>query len=834
MGKLKQKTKAKVIKVILIVTSLVLALGIGGVSGADSIKVFNPMLPCNIKQHGQSSLLPLSVFGDETGYINMAQSSAHNTKQYRLYLNQFGVDKRNDRECQTYEYNLFQGENQTITAVNHNGGKLISELGLIVTTDNTRYIGNDLFRAVSFFDHNTGELIGKQIVKNISIFGIEVISKRLFTTDGSNIWDIYSGWVDCVSDGIYGFSPLTYYRSGNIYSRIDDSFVFRYEQPELKDFTFLGIKDEDYVFRSHDVSTGERFRIDEIIKHNFKGEIVKHWKTDFLEPGMDSTHCFYIHDNFAMFYCDSSDYPRNYRLYDLDSGKVLWNLPLYPEMMGKFVFDKGTFYAQGPEMAIRVKPDGSKIFVHFSGSPKYISFGGNPYYVKGIPSSDPDNLQCGFARLEQDRQVDTDLMIAAYPNYSTNEKTVVGWKKLDLASKDRKKYQPYEYCIQKLTGSGFLPPIKKTVDFPDKTEVSLDFENLVAAQLISPEKVKIINLEDTSEKELNIFRPGDTYINHRTRSIQIKGSLLALYKTYYENNDAIDYVDIYDLAKSEWVLHDKNPKTGHYTRLRLSLGGNRQSKNLCFAGNALIAWREDSTYIEIVNLADMQPIKTDSVSGITYINDRLYFQSGSKFMILNPVTFEEVSFDCNPCNYGEPLFNLWLEEYGSDQVFGNGLLPQRYMPMAYLLRFGNWFSKYPSQNISGDFIQLKTCPAYAIKRISDQEFVITNTSPDCTTPLNAKVYLIAWPNDWCPAFWQARNIAGQRKDLKLGDSFTFKVPEIELLQSKRFALIIQSNGLLDTQNSELSDFDKEGRPLFDGIPISYDEQKSVVVTVWER
>ena len=48
-----------------------------------------------------------------------------------------------------------------------------------------------------------------------------------------------------------------------------------------------------------------------------------------------------------------------------------------------------------------------------------------------------------------------------------------------------------------------------------------------------------------------------------------------------------------------------------------------------------------------------------------------------------------------------------------------------------------------------------------------------------------------------------------------------------------FALVIESNGLLDTRNSELSDFDKDGRPLFDGFPISYDQQKSVVVTVWE-
>lgn len=47
-------------------------------------------------------------------------------------------------------------------------------------------------------------------------------------------------------------------------------------------------------------------------------------------------------------------------------------------------------------------------------------------------------------------------------------------------------------------------------------------------------------------------------------------------------------------------------------------------------------------------------------------------------------------------------------------------------------------------------------------------------------------------------------------------------------------LVMIANGLLDTKNSELSDFDKECRPLFDGVPTSLEKQQAFVVTVWDK
>ncbi len=53
-------------------------------------------------------------------------------------------------------------------------------------------------------------------------------------------------------------------------------------------------------------------------------------------------------------------------------------------------------------------------------------------------------------------------------------------------------------------------------------------------------------------------------------------------------------------------------------------------------------------------------------------------------------------------------------------------------------------------------------------------------------------------------------------------------------EGKYFALIIESNGLLDTDKSELLEFDREGRPLYDGTPLSLDKQHAMVVSVWRR
>ncbi|NTU61768.1 MAG: hypothetical protein HGA95_05560 [Caldiserica bacterium] len=115
------------------------------------------------------------------------------------------------------------------------------------------------------------------------------------------------------------------------------------------------------------------------------------------------------------------------------------------------------------------------------------------------------------------------------------------------------------------------------------------------------------------------------------------------------------------------------------------------------------------------------------------------------------------------------------------------------------------------------------------------------TRKDGLSPnLFGETYAICWGDDGGkPLFVDLSNVKKQQIDgLKPGDSkvLNFKIEDIANTFGNSFkyiAVIVESNGLLDTQNSELSDFDKDDKPLFDGIPISYDQQKSVVITVWD-
>jgi hypothetical protein len=133
------------------------------------------------------------------------------------------------------------------------------------------------------------------------------------------------------------------------------------------------------------------------------------------------------------------------------------------------------------------------------------------------------------------------------------------------------------------------------------------------------------------------------------------------------------------------------------------------------------------------------------------------------------------------------------------------------------------------------------CPTFSVKRTGDLEFELFMTRGDGkSNVLTGQAYLSLWGDDGRPPVVSKlesvkigiNNLAsGQKTVIRFEPSDIGKTGETN---GRYFALKIESNGLLDTQNSELSDFDKEGRPLFDGTSISYEQQQSVVVTVWEN
>nr|HPM43999.1 hypothetical protein [Caldisericia bacterium] len=109
--------------------------------------------------------------------------------------------------------------------------------------------------------------------------------------------------------------------------------------------------------------------------------------------------------------------------------------------------------------------------------------------------------------------------------------------------------------------------------------------------------------------------------------------------------------------------------------------------------------------------------------------------------------------------------------------------------------------------------------------------------------LKGEVYLVSWGDDGkAPVFAKLNEPRHKLGPLLPGISqeITFKLPEPPLMEhnqkgeGKYFALVVESNGLMDREKSVLSEYDKDPRPLFDGTPVALDQQKAIVVTVWGR
>ena len=177
-----------------------------------------------------------------------------------------------------------------------------------------------------------------------------------------------------------------------------------------------------------------------------------------------------------------------------------------------------------------------------------------------------------------------------------------------------------------------------------------------------------------------------------------------------------------------------------------------------------------------------------------------------------------------------------------------------YSSIKYVINNKNDFLLSVGRNVAGktdlpyfSFTHFESASTFSVKMFEAKEdqvtFSFTNTrQDDLDLVLKGEAYLASWGDDGKPPIFTKLD----EPHHKLGplvpgvsQEITFDLPKpLELdekkSEGKYFALIVESNGLMDTKNSELSDFDKEGRPLFDGTPLSLDKQHAIVLTVWER
>mgnify|MGYP002344484865 CR=1 FL=1 len=150
---------------------------------------------------------------------------------------------------------------------------------------------------------------------------------------------------------------------------------------------------------------------------------------------------------------------------------------------------------------------------------------------------------------------------------------------------------------------------------------------------------------------------------------------------------------------------------------------------------------------------------------------------------------------------------------------------------------------------SGKTVKLSPCPSFSVKRTGkdgagEVSFEFKNTREDGRDlVLKGEAYLVSWGDDGkAPVFAKLNEPRHKLGPLLPGMSqeITFKLPEPPLLENnqkgegKYFALVVESNGLMDREKSVLSEYDKDPRPLFDGTPVALDCQKAIVVTVWGR
>lgn len=778
--------------------------------------VFNPMLPSELKYYGAYDSIPLEIFGEEPYKLTFG---SNNGLYYPFMIDTFKI--------------LYDSK----TKVTEKDGDLLIErvknrvfffntINLIVTFD---VVGKDENESLemSFIDSTTEAKIGTYVFDSM-YNQIEVLSKKYFVCS-SKLYEIGKGLIKTEHYSYHGVNPELYEIGDDVFRRIDDSFVFSLKPIYDRDWHPISSTSTKYFYCATDIQPNREQNIISIKKVNFQGGQVKQWDKIVLGKGEDNP---FINDDRMLIGNSERANFYSLRYMDLETKKDLWSLSEIPSATSFFgrAFYKGSYYQKCDGIAMKVEEDGTTTFVPIPFDPIYLTFRGQRFVLKGVPGSDFSNLFLRLVRLDKDCQIETDMQVPYFQHYAASGNILIGWGQR-YETKSGKSYQVFDYQITKLTTSGLKTFERSSADMPWSGEIT-DFENLQAAEYISKDTIRIFDLETNEYNDVSVQDIFKTGQDVRIIYTRLKANHLALYYITGSGKTTESYIVCYSISPFKLLFDDKLEMVSKSSNRTLNIDFSGQNQNPpYFVGNCLLVW-DMQTPFKVYNLIDGSFKEFEDWNNVMAVNGILYSQYGDKIDILNPVTFEMKSVNFK----GDQSFAQylpWISEGLFDDVDAE-VFPQNRPDRMLTKQFDGWYSTVSRLGHSGELVKIESCPAFSIKRSSNNEFVITNTSPNCQKPLNASVYLIPWSDEGCPAYWQARNVVGKVKDLKLNETSMIKISDLELLQSKKFALVIKSNGLLDTRNSELSDFDKTERPLFDGNAISYDEQKSVVVTVWEK
>jgi hypothetical protein len=148
----------------------------------------------------------------------------------------------------------------------------------------------------------------------------------------------------------------------------------------------------------------------------------------------------------------------------------------------------------------------------------------------------------------------------------------------------------------------------------------------------------------------------------------------------------------------------------------------------------------------------------------------------------------------------------------------------------------------PCEMITQDYLQqydiFAPCPSFSINRKGSLTFEIASTRKDgLADDLAGEAFLIPWSQKGGPPKFV--KLPKERVKFRLDvrkprQTITFDPPDQSLAlgaDPKSFALVVFSNGLLDTGKSNT--LKKSYTPMFDGWQFSLFEQKSIVITDWD-
>lgn len=241
--------------------------------------------------------------------------------------------------------------------------------------------------------------------------------------------------------------------------------------------------------------------------------------------------------------------------------------------------------------------------------------------------------------------------------------------------------------------------------------------------------------------------------------------------------------------------------------------------------------------------------------------DKMYLLEGENLVIFNGKEFDrrkaffEGYFKDNKRKY--LIIRDALYDYGTSrdldknliQYLGNFYFAPYYLGGKIVEDRESFYYSRENNRGHNPLVKFSPCVTFTITnpKVDDDEIeiTITNNSTNTDRALSGKVWIMPFgAGGKPPPVQKIESDYSQIRSLGVGKSMKFRIelPKMETVNEKLepvptdyFALLIESNGLIDTKGSDLKHYPvRYVTPLFDGTPISNEKQQALSMFVWKK